>query len=156
MRRLFQITGIAALLCFAVLGWLGLTELTTHAGGTFDARFLGYDLDEAKTYVGSLSPAATVTYLKTFRYIDSVFPVLLAAWIWIGFRLYNMRFGGLFLSVIYLVSDFRENRLVAEILRTEPLTELLVTQASQATVMKWLALAVAFACLAVLKVRRRA
>jgi hypothetical protein len=151
--RLLLTTGILSVACFAYLAWFSGAFLTP--GETlkpFDAHLLGYTPEQARAYLGALNPAATSMYLSHFRLWDTVFPALLTftmcGVIWTratGVRSW-LRLILLIFPTSYLVMDYAENALVAELLVTGPaVTDDQIAQASRYTVLKWGLIAVSLA-----------
>ena len=145
--RLLWATGVLAALSFAILAWLSITELTMAGGlGPFDERVFGYDADTARAYLASLSEPARAVYLGRFRLWDTIFPGLLAftlcGVIWINTGA-NRRVLAL-APLPYLAMDYRENALVAELLRSGgSASDQAIADASLATQAKWGLLALA-------------
>lgn len=122
-----------------------------HAGSgglpVFDLRMNGYTLDEAKAFLSVLTPEAKAIYLGPVAWLDTIFPGLLAATLyvallgllqpWLG---NGARFAAL-VPVIPTVLDWLENAAVARMLEagTDGVTAEMVAAASRWTVLKWYA-----------------
>lgn len=156
--KLARITGAGAALLFAALAVLSNLWLEPPGQLVFDSRVAGYSLAEAKAYLSVLSADQVTLYLGVFRWIDTVFPVLLCVTL-VALTVNRkgrdlLRGVAVLGALLYLFFDLRENALVARILRAgEGLSEELVASASTATMMKWGALAVSLGLL--LWVRRQ-
>lgn len=150
--RLARITGAIAALLFAALAVLSNLWLQPAGQLVFDSRVAGYSLAEARAFLEVLNADQVALYLGLFRWIDTVFPVLLA--VTLVALIANRKGRDLLRGVaaiaafLYLFFDLRENALVARMLKTsENLSEELVASASMATMVKWGALAVSFGVL---------
>ena len=143
--RLLWTTAVLSAASFAYLSWLSTAHLSPGEGlKPFDSRVLGYTPDQARLYLSALSPEATSLYLSQVRLWDTLFPALFAftlgGVIWTraaGLRPW-VRLMVRILPASYVVMDYAENALVAEMLRAGPTsTDAQIAQASRYTVIKW-------------------
>ncbi len=150
MTRILRITGALSAALFLVLlilakGWLG-------AGGfsIFDDHFAGYSVASARDYLSALSAEQTALYLGLFRWIDTVFPIMLtftlAGVIWTQARGMSRLVRG-FVALtpcVYLMLDLSENAAVAHLLNIGPQVSAgAILQASAYTIAKWISLTLA-------------
>lgn len=152
--RIIWGTGIAAALCYIVLAVV--SKLSLEPGGLliFDSRLGGYTGTVAREYLIALAklPGAVALYLGPFRWLDTAFPALmsftLGGVIWLNTRGLHpvVRLLLLTLPATYLIMDYAENALVAQMLRAGvQVSESTIDQASDFTVAKWISLGVAVA-----------
>jgi hypothetical protein len=154
--RARHMLGLVSGLCFAALAYLSVTYLSPGDMGLFDTRPLGYDLNDARAYVGALSMIERAIYSGPFRALDTLFPFCFAAFLAMMLHDRTRGWGAIpqLLLVIlpgsYLVMDLAENALVSQIvladlstLRAEP-----VNLASRFTVTKYVMLGATVAAIA--------
>lgn len=146
MPRWFKALAWLTVANFAVLTWLGATDLApSDAFKMFDAHFAPYDLDYARAYLTALSPEAKQLYLGPVRMLDTLFPALLTAALLILFR---VKLSGIWraalmvLTLAYLGADYAENAQVAGLIRmpVDALTVEGVARAGLLTMTKWITL----------------
>ncbi|MDP2061752.1 MAG: hypothetical protein Q8J98_01430 [Phaeovulum sp.] len=143
----------------AMLIWT-LPQLKLLSGGLlpFDLRPGGYDLAEAQALLAALGADGRAYYLGVQQSLDSAYPALYAVVMVLAFRALVPGWWGRVLGVLVAAGagfDYLENARVAVMLRAEPqaVTEAMVAAASQATVIKSVAVAVALVVLSVLLAR---
>ncbi len=155
------------MLYLVIVGW-SLPRIASEAGGAtpFDMRPMGYDYDEAQSFLTALSEAGRDFYLRTQHRLDWIYPACLGTTFALG---YSILFRGLLLWLLIFLSigvvgfDWLENAAVAELLRANPdqLNAQKVAEASRwsqlksiATTLAWLFL-LAGGGLRLLRKRRR-
>lgn len=145
--RLTAVCAVLAALLFAALGVIVETSLSPGGRDPFDSRFFGYGHAAALDYLKALAAekGGRETYLGTFRWLDTAFPVVLAATfagvIWVNSRMLPLpvRLVLLAAPACYLVADLIENARVAGMLASgEAARASDVRAASAATQVKWL------------------
>lgn len=148
LQWLTRACGLAALFCFVVLAVLSKTQIEPGGMVIFDSRLAGYSLEDARAFVAALSADQRAAYLGPFRVIDTVFPVLLTAYlwrnIWVGTtgESAGMRTSALLGPALYLVFDLMENAQVATMVRADAVLDAaLVGRTSTLTQAKWMCLA---------------
>ena len=143
--RLLWTTGVLGLLSFGYLVWLSQTRLTpTPDLRPFDAHLTGYTMAQARDYLAAIPPATKALYLGQFRLWDTIAPALIAftlgGVIWVqgrGLRQW-VRLLLLLAPAGYLLMDYAENALVADLLRAGiDATGAAILRASQFTQVKW-------------------
>jgi hypothetical protein len=137
----------ATLVVYAMLIFIFGPRLDAAAGGlpVFDLRVGGYTLEEAKAYLAALTPEGREIYLGPVRWIDTLFPGLLAATLYCALVvLLRPRLGGAarivaLVPIIPAAFDWLENAAVAAMLRAgaDGVTAQMVETASRWTVLKW-------------------
>lgn len=146
MSRWFWIlTAVMAAVYLVIVVW-SLPFISAEAGGLtpFDLRPGGYSFDEAQAFLSALSAEGLAQYEGPQRWLDIVYPALLAAVLcWAATRITagysDWVRGGVIAVILIAVSyDYQENWFVAQMLAVGPdgITEALVEQASSATVTK--------------------
>jgi hypothetical protein len=151
LGRLVKLSCAISLVLFLVLAALSKGWLEPDGALIFDSRLGGYTLAEAQAYLGMLDAGQKQLYLGWFRWLDTVFPVLLT--FFLSGVLWGqapgvhpaMRLSLLIIPAAYLVMDLVENALVADMLRSAALDAETVTLASGFTMAKWSFLALACA-----------
>lgn len=153
--------------------WLGLTLVTAAVFGAmvwlgnrylyvgpdllppFDARVAGYAPDEAWAYLSAICEEQAWVYMGPMHWLDTLFPPLLGAWIWITLRWLGARRAH-WLAPAYVLADLAENQLVLRMLEAgaDGLTDGLARWASAATVAKFAILALALIALGRAGLRR--
>ena len=78
---------VTAAVYFVMIFW-SLPRIATAAGGAmpFDMRPLGYSFDDAKTFLGALTPEGSAFYLNVQHRLDAAYPALLAATLFFAVR----------------------------------------------------------------------
>ena len=160
--RILISIAVVAVALFGVLVVMSLFWLRPEGLGNFDGRLLGYDVDAARAYLSALSDQGRALYLGPFRWVDTVFPILVACaiggTIWrtaLGFPV-AQRIAMLGVVVAYLVVDLSENAFVAQMLRSVgPVSAELADRASDMTQMKWALFAASLVLLDVLRRRNK-
>lgn len=152
--RILRTLAAAAAGMFAVLAAMSVGWLSPEGLSNFDARVLGYDADDARTYLAVLPDSSRALYLGWFRLLDTVFPVLAALAIggilWLNTADWHIlrRVVSLGMVLAYLLMDLAENSVVGRILETGDLVDsTLVGRASDLTQLKWLFLALSLVLL---------
>lgn len=151
LGRLVRLSGAISLALFLVLAALSKGWLEPDGMLIFDSRLGGYSLAEADIYLGMLDAGQKQLYLGWFRWLDTVFPVLLticlSGILWGQARGVHpaMRLSLMVIPAAYLVMDLAENALVADMLRSAALDAESVALASGFTMAKWGFLALACA-----------
>lgn len=149
MRALWLIT-LAALLNYAVLIWIGTTQLVPMTAGLqpLDLRVTGYSHGDVLAYVAVLD-RASIELLTTLRWVDTSFPMLFALALigwgrrWaVGFPL-HIRGLAVILPLAYFLADMAENTVVARIFTKAMPSIELVQMASTLTIVKFIAVALA-------------
>ncbi|MDQ2089287.1 hypothetical protein [Marimonas arenosa] len=108
----------------------------------FDMRFTGYSFDEAQAFLAALGEEGAATYLGLQLWLDWIFPVLLGAVLFLGYRWLYPGWPGVVIgavSLFYVATDIYENIAVAAMLRAgaEGLTPEMVVTANRWTTLKW-------------------
>ncbi len=168
---------VATAIFWAVLILITVPHLQGLAGGAdlFDARWMGYSYDDAKTYLVVLGPEGRAYYLNPELVLDTFFPPLYAAssvlalwWLTMPGRVIDgtvpigWRFVLVAVPVAELILDWGENTGIAVMIWTwsDP-SPVLVRVSSFATQLKLLAAAlteillIGFAVVALLRRRKR-
>jgi len=137
------IIGLTAL-NYAMMLIYSIPDLLSAADGLwpFDARIMGYSVEDATLYVTTISNEGRLFYLEVQQMLDTFFPALLALSLMI--TLYRLAPK---LPVLYLfpiagaLFDYYENAAVAQILLTSAPDQGLVEMASLLTGLKFAAIA---------------
>jgi hypothetical protein len=131
---------------YAALVSLGQMHLDTGDGQQpFDLRIMGYSASEAQTYLDALHPVQVNLYRGVLRLLDTVFPVLFGAWLYISASALRLRPRVLiWFGPAYALADLVENALVSRVLGFHggAVPDDLVTWASAATQAKFALLAI--------------
>jgi len=153
MSRGFWILMAVTLVVYGVIMLWSLSIVSEEAGGLvpFDLRPGGYSLEEAQAFLAALSPEGLAQYEGPQRWLDMVYPALLAATLgWVAWRLSKglPEWVGLVLMLLIGVGmsfDYLENLHVARMLGAgaEAVPAALVEAASRASVNKALTTTVA-------------
>ncbi len=167
MQRLHRFFWPLVVVTVAVYGamalWAGPNISTTNGRGLpFDMQMLGYSYDEARAYLGSLTPEGLAFYAGPAQWLDTFFPALFAmvlgigCWILLAERPLILRLAALFVAGLYALFDYLENAAVARMLASTPdsLSEPLVETASRWTVLKFFFVDAAITILIVLMIAR--
>lgn len=151
--------GAFAAFCFLALSYLNYAYLSPGTLLNLDTHPLGYDLNDARTYVGALSRVEVAVYTGPYRVLDTLFPICLAAFL--AMLLHECTRGWSIVSQLlllvlpgaYLVMDLAENALLAQLVASDvgDLRAEAVNLASKFTVSKFVLLgatllAIAAAC----------
>lgn len=157
MKTLYWALPLATLATYAVLLGYVTPQLVADARGgmPFDLRLTGYGLAEARAYLSGLSPAGVALYLRPFRLIDTILPMLVTATLCLP--LWRRGQFWFLPALAYGLFDLAENIAVARLLHTGPeVGAEAVALASGFTQAKFTALAVAvlLAVLALWQARR--
>ncbi|NUH67211.1 hypothetical protein HTT03_18145 [Sulfitobacter sp. S0837] len=146
-RRGLSLLALLTVVAFATLAGFAELRLRADGMGVFDARVLGYGLDEARAYLAALTAEQTVLYKTQFRLGDTAFPALLSLLLLLWFR--RRTRGGLRLALtlavaLYLAADYMENMLIGRLLELGPeaITRQSVATASLFTQAKWAIVAI--------------
>lgn len=155
MTRLSALIAALTAATYVVLVWILIFQIKPHAGGNLplDLRLLGYTPDDARAFLHHLDPMGRMIYQNQVRWVDTVFPVLLA------FVLGRLTFVTssqfhLWSRVVllvpvagYVVMDLCENALIQELLRAEAadFSQETAHLASQFTTTKFVLLSVSIA-----------
>lgn len=131
---------------YLVIVLWSLPIISAEAGGLkpFDLRPTGYSLAEAQTFLAALSEAGYAQYQGPQRWLDTAYPLLLAAVLmWAMWRLTDGQPDWMRLVLALLITggasfDFLENLWVAQLLAAGPdgVVQSMVDRASSATVQK--------------------
>jgi hypothetical protein len=133
------------LLNFLMMLLYSSPKLMSAAGGRllFDARIMGYSVEDATDYVTNITPEGRLFYFEVQQRLDNFFPALLAITLMI--TLYRLAPK---LPVLYLfpisgaVFDYYENAAVAQIMLTDAPDKGLVAVASLLTGLKFASIAI--------------
>lgn len=146
-RLVFYVLAGSAILLLITMNVWTVREIDAAAGGLmlFDNRPTGYSFEEAKEFIGALKPEGKAIYLGIQKYLDTLFPILLAislSWgLWMLTTAWIMpaRLVICAIAIIGPACDLMENASVRVMLRTgaDKLTEQMVATASFWTVTKW-------------------
>lgn len=142
---------------YAAMMVLTVPVLLDEAGGLkpFDFRPFGYSMDEAQTYLGTISEEGISTYLGLQHQLDLVYPFVLAAMFIVGFRRFLGPLAALVMTVVAVagaIADYSENALVTSLL-TDQATVEQVALASFATQVKSAATTICFVVLLLIGLR---
>ncbi len=144
MPRIFWII-LAAMLA----AWLGMNLWTAPrieelSGGLrlFDMRLTGYSHAEVKDFVAAIGDEGAALYLGWQLWLDTIFPPLLGAVLFLCYRWLFPGLPGLIIgavSLVYVAADLLENMAVAAMLRAgaDGLTPEMTATASRWTTTKW-------------------
>lgn len=110
---------LTALVYGVLVLWFG-PQVQAAAGGLapFDLRPLGYDLDQARVFLTTLTPEGREVYLGPVRVIDTVFPILFTLTLCLPVR--RGPWGWTLPALAYGLLDLGENMAVATLLRAGP------------------------------------
>ena len=130
---------------YAMMLFYSVPALLKEADGLwlFDARIMGYSVEDATAYVTTITNEGRLFYLEVQQMLDTFFPALLA--ISLMLTLYRLAPK---LPVLYLfpiagaLFDYYENAAVAQILRVNNPDQGLVETASLLTGLKFAAIAI--------------
>ena len=108
----------ATLVVWGLMALVVAPRLSAQAQGLdiFDMRPFGYSPDQARTFLGALTPQGQAFYLGPYRVFDTVFPILLSITLSLPLQRWSW-----FWSVpafLYGVLDLPENWAVARLVRT--------------------------------------
>lgn len=146
MRLIYWTIVVLTLGVYATMLMWTLPAISAAAGGLtpFDMRPGGYSLEEAKAFLGALSPGGRALYLGPQHWLDLAYPLLLATFT--GWSILNLlpkiwlRRGGwlALLAIPGMIFDYMENGAVAAMLAADPdtLSPQLAATASRMTVLK--------------------
>lgn len=138
------IIGLTAL-NFAMMLVFSIPKLLSAAGGLwpFDARIMGYSVEEATQYVTTITPEGRLFYLEVQQMLDTFFPALLALSLMLTLYRLAPKLPVLFLfPVSGALFDYYENASVAQILLTNTPDQGLVEMASLLTGLKFASIAI--------------
>lgn len=155
MTRLSALIAALTAAAYVVLVWMLVFQVKPHAGGNLplDLRLLGYTPDDARAFLQHLDPMGRMIYQNQVRWVDTVFPVLLAFVLGRMTFLTSFQFH-LWSRVVllvpvagYVVMDLCENALIQELLRSEmaDFSQETANLASQFTTTKFVLLSVSVA-----------
>ena len=123
-KRYWALVAVTLGVYLAMASWT-LPFIGAEAGGLrpFDMRLTGYSFEEAITFLTAISDAGRTTYLTTQRYLDMIYPALMA--LMLSIPLYHhlaKPWSLLLVSVVFAASDFDylENWAVAGLLAMDP------------------------------------
>ena len=147
--RFIRLCAIGATLCFAALAVLSKVWIEPAGLAIFDSRFGGYSPSDVQEFLAAVTPAQIHNYLGPFRWLDTVFPLLLTVTlmgvIWLNARNVHviLRAFAVLGPLAYLNMDLSENTLVAQMLQNAPqVSDSMALRASGYTQAKWICLAV--------------
>jgi hypothetical protein len=145
-RLLFWSLVAATLALYALMLAWSIPRISAEAGGlaVFDMRPAGYDLEEARAFLGALTPGGRDFYLQVQHRLDAAYPLLLAlACGWAILRLAPPSWGRWRWPLVVpvaagMVFDWLENRAVAGLLTAGPegITAALVAETSRLSQLK--------------------
>ncbi len=155
MTRLSALIAALTAATYVVLVWMQIFQVKPHAGGNLplDLRLLGYTPDDARAFLQHLDPMGRMIYQNQVRWVDTVFPVLLAFVLGRMTFLTSFQFH-LWSRVVllvpiagYVVMDLCENALIQELLRAgmADFSQETALLASQFTTTKFVLLSVSIA-----------
>jgi hypothetical protein len=146
MRIAFRLSLLAAVAVYLALVLWSLPRIEAAANGLtpFDLRPFGYSGEEARAFLSALTDAGRAQYAGPQRWLDMVYPALLALTLVLGIFRFGARFplaGRVLLSAVAVAGsafDYLENARVAAMLALPPaeVTDAMAAAASQATVAK--------------------
>jgi len=157
--QLLPLIGLASAILFAGLAVFSSVWLSADGMDVFDGRVRGYDLVDARAYLSALSIEQTGLYQGLFRFLDTIFPALLAVTLCLSFRRAarrGLRLAFLVMTALYLGADYTENAMVGRMLALGPdgINARTVDTASLFTQVKWGAFVICICGLIWLRVRR--
>ena len=138
------IIGLTALNYAMMLVYSG-PKLLSAADGLwpFDARIMGYSLEDATRYVTTITPEGRLFYLEVQQMLDTFFPALFALSLMITLYRLAPKLPVLYLfPIVGALFDYYENAAVAQILLTNAPDQGLVEMASLLTGLKFAAIAI--------------
>ncbi len=145
LKRAFWIIFALTMSIYLVMLFWSLPRLNSSvAGPVFDLRMTGYSLDEARSFLLTLSPQDTIFYMNVQHLLDTAYPALLATSLGLAIFILapaswgHWRFALAAIAIPGMVFDYLENMAVRAMLATGPetLTQELVQQASGHTLLK--------------------
>ncbi len=144
MPRIFWVVLAALLVSWLSMNLWTAPKIEALAGGArlLEMRITGYSLDDVRAFINAIGDEGTALYLDAQLPLDMIFPPLLAAVLFLGYRWLFGGMAGLVIGAAALttvVVDYSENAAVAAMLRAGPdgLTPELVSRAHGWTAMKW-------------------
>ena len=163
MRVLTALAGLVAAGAYAVLLWLGYTQLMPAADGLlpFDLRPFGYSFAEATAYLEALSDQGAELIRGPVATADTVFPVSFAiflALVCLRARPGRLAWIGVLLALGYGAADLLENAAILRLVDgSRPPDPLQVSGASVLTQVKFVlaGLAILTALIARMRAGRR-
>ncbi len=154
MQLWFWLCALISLVLLAVMSFWSFPFIAREAGGlaAFDLRFFGYSAAQGQAFLAALSEDGRAFYLSTQHRLDFVFPVFLTASMMLAGALLFRALGSRciqILALMYLSSDFLENRTIAAMLRMpDGQDSAMVDMASLWTMAKFSLIAILLVCLA--------
>lgn len=143
--KILRLITIAAIVNYVAMVGLGMWKVVPATRGLkpFDLRYFGYSYDDALAYLNVLRFDTAELLLGPIRWLDTSFPALFTAtligWGWFiaGRASVAMRAITVALPLAYLILDYLENHLVAQIISGLLPTAEQVELASSVTVAKF-------------------
>ena len=144
MPRVFWFVLAAMLVVWLIMNLGTAPRIEEMAGGLrlLDMRLTGYSFDDARNFVAALGSAGIALYLNLQLWLDTLFPPLLGAILFMSFRWLYPGWPGVVIGTLSLSSiavDYLENAAIAAMLRVGPdgMTGEMAAAASQWTTLKW-------------------
>lgn len=112
-----------------------------------DTRIAGYNVDDARAFLSAIGPKGHIAFFGYFRWVDTIFPPLLALSLVVLFRQIRVRRSGVIIGLFallplaYLFADLVENTFLKR-LRFEDGFDVAVRFAQDATILKYSTLGV--------------
>lgn len=125
MQRAFWLSFSAAMAIYLTMVFWSVPFIVGQAGGQapFDMRPMGYSLEDAKGFLGALTPDGRLFYLDVQQKLDIAYPALLGMSLILGLQLALQRPWGTVFGLVALMAtaaDYFENHIVAGMLQTTP------------------------------------
>ena len=144
MPRIFWFFFAAMLVPWLCMNLWTAPRIEDLAGGRrlLEMRLTGYSFDDAQDFVAAIGDEGARLYLDVQLWLDMVFPPLLGAVLFYGYRWLFPGLPGLVIGTVSLGSiavDYLENAAVAAMLRAgaDGMTPQIATVANQWTTTKW-------------------
>lgn len=138
MPRVFWFLFAAMLAAWLSMNLGTVPKIEELSGGLrlLDMRFTGYSVDEARSFVAAIGDEGAALYLGAQHRLDTVFPPLLGAVLFLFYRWLFPGFPGLIIGMVsltYVAADILENLAVVAMLRAgaDGLTPEMAATASQ-------------------------
>lgn len=144
MPRMFWVALLGMLAAWSTMNFWTAPRIEELSGGSplLDKRLTGYSFTEAHSFLAAIGEEGVSLYLGWQLWLDTIFPPLLGAVLFLSYRGLFPGLPGLatgMLSMVYVVVDYLENFAISAMLRAGPdaLTPEMVATAHRWTIAKW-------------------